>query len=146
MSKNSFIDRCWFWIFAWERMVRKNITSTLTETNSLFWLFFLIFAQLLSFLSLQNQSLWLIDKYKLTKKIQEKLFKALAWVAHFLFLVFEFLLSGFFFFFLLRIFFCYVFVMEGGLLFLIVCIFFWGGGYFLVRRLLFFIKTPNLPH
>lgn len=73
MSKNSFIVRCWFWIFAWERMVLKNIISTLTETKISFTLFFFTFAQLLSFLSLKNQSLWPIDKYKLTKQSEKKL-------------------------------------------------------------------------
>lgn len=73
MSKNSFIVRCWLWIFAWERMVLKNIISTLTETKISFTLFFFTFAQLLSFLSLKNQSLWPIDKYKLTKQSEKKI-------------------------------------------------------------------------
>lgn len=54
-------------------MVLKNIISTLTETKISFTLFFFTFAQLLSFLSLKNQSLWPIDKYKLTKQSEKKL-------------------------------------------------------------------------
>lgn len=54
-------------------MVLKNIISTLTETKISFTLFFFTFAQLLSFLSLKNQSLWPIDKYKLTKQSEKKI-------------------------------------------------------------------------
>lgn len=88
-----------------------------------------------------NRQIW-IDK--------KNMFKALAWVAHFLFFVFGFLLSGFFFFFFfyLEYFllcFCKCVGRGGrGLLFGFCCLhfFFGGGGIFLFVNFYFLSKHP----